>query len=148
MTVGKLRSSKSDPKVSRLRSELRTALHYQIDYAINVGCFLESISIAESLIADSLESFLQKREGKVYASTLKPLISRTRKHCKINENLELLLKLERWCADRDTALHEIAKVHELNQLEREERHQFNLEIALEGKDLVRQTKNFARRIRA
>jgi hypothetical protein len=122
-------------------------LHYQIDYGINVGCFLESISIAESLIADSLESFLQQRNEQVYASTLKPLISRTRRHCELNINIELLLRLERWCADRDTALHEIAKVHELNQLEREERHQFNLDTALEGKELVRQTKNFARRKR-
>ncbi len=145
MSLEKRRLSKSDAGVSEKRNQLRRRTYWQSKNALEQEFYLESIAISESLICDSLESFLQRIDGSVYVMTLETAANKVLKKCYKDSDVVLIQRIKGWSKDRDRAIHEIAKVHTSNQLDWDERVLENEEIACEGLELVTLSKNFANR---
>jgi hypothetical protein len=145
MSLEKRRLSKEEVGVAEKRNQLRRRTYWQSRNALDQEFYLESIAISESLICDSLESFLQKIDGSVYVMTLETAANKVLKKCYKDSDIILIQRIKGWSKDRDKAIHEIAKVHSSNQLDWDERVLENEEIAREGLDLVILSKNFASR---
>jgi hypothetical protein len=77
--------------------------------------------------------------------TLESAANRALKKCYKDSDVILIKDIKRWSIDRDSAIHEIAKVHSSNQMDWDERMIINEEIAREGLELVGKAKNFASR---
>jgi hypothetical protein len=145
LVLEKKRLHKTEIGVAEIRSQLRKRTYWQSQIALEQEFYLESIAISESLICDSLESFLQKVDGSAYVMTLEKAANKALKRCYKDSDVILIQDIKRWSIERDVAIHEIAKVHSSNQMDWDERMLINEEIAREGLELVRQAKNFAKR---
>ncbi len=141
----KKRLHKEEPGVAAIRNQLRRRTYWQSKIAFQQEFYLESIAISESLICDSLESFLHKVTGHVYVLGLESAANKVLRRCYKDSDVILMNSIKRWSSERDCAIHEIAKVHSVNQLDWDERMVVNEEIAREGLILVKEAKNFANR---
>jgi hypothetical protein len=145
LVLVKKRLHKAEPGVAAIRNQLRKRTYWQSQNAFEQDFFLESIAISESLICDSLESFLHKVDGSAYVMTLEKAANKVLRKCYKDTDVVLIQDIKRCSSERDYAIHEIAKVHSSNQMDWDERMLINEEIAREGLELVTKAKNFAKR---
>lgn len=128
-----------DSEVARLRNRLYRAVLKRVKAASEAGFYLEAITLIESLITDRLESrysFLLASD--VSFKTLGALIDLCRsRETDAPLKGQVLLDLDRWRAQRNNAIHEMAKLESGDSTPLEERIAQLLPLTKEGLRIFR-----------
>lgn len=126
--------------IGTLRNKLYKEGFLQIKESVELGFYLEAITIIESLISDRLESRLSYILGKDFSSkTLGALITKCKK-----EEVDMLLcnlvseDLDAWRIERNSAIHEMVKISSVNASSWSERRASLKPTAEKGLRLLRQ----------
>ncbi len=135
--------------VGKQREHLYGSAFGRIDEAIEEGYYLEAITLIESLISDRLESRLGEIRGD--STGFKPLgrLVSSMKSEETDKELKNIVtnKVADWKDRRNTALHEMVKIEEGEEVDWNRRMKSNESIAVDGKELVREVDNRIRAIR-
>lgn len=121
------------PEVGKLRYETYKGVLSKYKKAMEVGCYLEAITLMESIIFDRLASIVNEISEKDIPERMSfgKLIEKTRD---IDILLPLTCRLDTWREKRNSALHAMAK----SLLPRfEEKYNATKEVAEEGYELFR-----------
>lgn len=120
------------PEIGKLRYETYKGVLSKYKKAMEVGCYLEAITLMESIIFDRLASIVNEtQEEQVSKETFFEMIKRA---SEIDILLPLTYRLDAWREKRNSALHAMAKSLEP---EFEEKYDATKEVAEEGYELFR-----------
>ena len=117
----------------------------QLREAIDDGYWIEAVAIEESMMADSIESWLQKHLKQDKLMTLGDAVNVVLRLDLISSDEEIFLKVKSWINDRDVVVHELMKVNKKIQVSWDQKMNFNLAVATEGFELAKEIKNWRRR---
>ena len=144
-------SGKSSPH-GTIRYEIYKSVWKQVAKAKEAGCWLEVVTLAESIIADRLEArrahlARQAPEGRVTktaAQTAHDLLNGP--DAKIEDVRALLEQVRTWSKGRNSVIHELAKFTESTSGEWASRYDQARHVALEGEKLARQISGVVKRL--
>jgi hypothetical protein len=145
VSSSKRRMQATTTEIKQIKMRIWAMASIQLRDAIDDGYWIEAVAIEESMMADSIESYLQKYYKVDKFLTLGEAISTVLK-LNLTENDEaLFIRARRWVADRDVVIHELIKVNKKNQLTWEQKVNNNFAVALEGQELAKELKKWSSR---
>lgn len=135
------RPDSHQPGVGTRRGKLYRACFSQINKAKEAGCWLEVITLCESLISDRLESIINELSGnKVGFNTAGELAYYYKDNCLFGSvQIRMAVKaVNPWMRKRNNALHQMAKLDANLETTFQTRYERLPEIGEEGVKLFRQ----------
>jgi hypothetical protein len=155
MVDQKLRLPASTGKKSeagQLRNEIYKRVWSQIKLATDAQCWLEVITLTESVIADRLEARLahiaeQQSEGRRGRTAGQAAWALQRSHDAGDEvAMRCYQAVAQWCVRRNTALHELAKLFETTTGDWNSRYSDTKKISEDGVKLAKSVSTLVRRL--
>jgi hypothetical protein len=134
------------PEIAALKRELHRQAHGSLNAAIENRFWIEAICIAESLMSDRIESYIQKNHEQQRITTLGSWSYELMKSDLLaKRDVELFERVHTWSKRRNLATHEMVKVSESHQSTWDERVASCKRVAMEGKCLSAEVNNWSRR---
>ncbi len=130
----------------KFKYELIKSARKRVDRAIKSGFHIEATALLESLIADRLESSIENKTCKIQkVQNLGPLIKSAISHSIISE--DFAEDIRSWSNNRAKVVHEMVKISNENSGNWRERIAFARELAIEGKEVLKQLETISRQYR-
>ena len=127
---------------NQLQNELWRMVSGRMEKSLNTGAWLEAIALQDSMINERLESLLALTNGTSRSRTLDRNIKACLKLELMDDEVEVLNKLDAWRDMRNKAMHRMVKYSESDfSMNWSDRLKYIEECALNGKALVKLTKN-------
>lgn len=145
VTSSKRRMQASSIELKEIKKRIWANGAIQLREAIEDGYWIEAVAIEESMMADAIESWLQNHYKLDKLRTLRDGVNAVLRLGPKSSDEEVFLKVKSWINDRDIVIHELMKVNKKIQLSWEQKMNFNLAVATEGRDLAKEIKNWSRR---
>ena len=145
--VKKVRMTADTPEKGQYRSEIISATIGRYREALEKGFYLEAITIAESLIADRLESravFLGKNDAMF--STIGKLCGKLEDDDPILS--DLLPSIRDWADGRNKALHALAKIEDGDVADFEDKYAATKDTAEAGLIIFRKLDSALKKLRS
>ena len=140
------RLSADSGEISILKRELHRNCNGYMEAALENKYWIEAICIAESLMADRIESYFLKHFGSRKITTLGRWVFELLKTESISDrDRKLFIRVKAWADSRNKAVHELVKVSESNIKPWHERLEALESTAWTGKQLAAEVKNWSRR---
>ena len=132
-------------EVKLIKKRIWARASIQLRDAMEDGYWIEAVAIEESMMADAIESYLQKHYKVDKFLELGDAISAVLKLNLIEKDEALFIRARRWVNERNAVIHELMKVNKKNQLSWEQKMNNNLGVATEGQELAKELKNWSSR---
>jgi hypothetical protein len=145
VTSSKRRMQASSIELKEIKKRIWANGAIQLREAIEDGYWIEAVAIEESMMADAIESWLQNHYKLDKLMTLREGVNAVLRLGPNSSDEEVFLKVKSWINDRDIVINELMKVNKKIQLSWDQKMNFNLAVAIEGRDLAKEIKNWSRR---
>lgn len=132
-------------EVKQIKKRIWAMASIQLRDAMEDGYWIEAVAIEESMMADAIESYLQKHYKADKFLTLGDAIAAVLQLNLIDKDEALFIRARRWVYERNVVIHELMKVNKRNQFSWEQKVNNNLGVATEGQNLAKEIKKWSAR---